>query len=218
MRLLIDSLIACMLVAILAGVILHYRGQTQELDRLRFTTQALSRLQEQINYHAAMQEAKTDEPGFPPAVSPAWFDADIPMNPMVPGRQAWIDLAATNDFADDPPDPILNHPHQAAFWYNPARGIIRARVPRQFTDQESLELYNRTNSSRLTRIPINDPSRQPQLMPMHLPDTIANESSKETDSAQTVQFGVSTSTTPLISTPNTKPKPAAKASLKRPKM
>jgi hypothetical protein len=31
------------------------------------------------------------------------------------------------------------------FWYNPARGIVRARVPDQTTDEATLSLYESIN-------------------------------------------------------------------------
>jgi hypothetical protein len=40
----------------------------------------------------------------------------------------------------------------AAFWYNPYQGILRARVPVMISDEESLSVYNRINSSSLTSI------------------------------------------------------------------
>jgi hypothetical protein len=36
-----------------------------------------------------------------------------------------------------------NHP----FWYNPANGAFRIRVPRQATNAETLALYNRVNGT-----------------------------------------------------------------------
>ena len=33
----------------------------------------------------------------------------------------------------------------AMFWYNPVRGIVRARVPDQTTDESTLSLYEQVN-------------------------------------------------------------------------
>jgi hypothetical protein len=40
----------------------------------------------------------------------------------------------------------------AAFWYNPANGVVRARVPVTISDQRATELYNRINGVFLTSI------------------------------------------------------------------
>jgi hypothetical protein len=38
------------------------------------------------------------------------------------------------------------------FWYNPALGVVRARVPRTLSDAEALELYNEVNGTRLQEL------------------------------------------------------------------
>ena len=83
----------------------------------------------------------------------AWFDNRLPTNIMVPGRQPWLDIAPAEDKSDHPPDPIISAAAQAGFWYNPNRGIFRARVLPQFTDEETLALYNQLNGTALRAFP-----------------------------------------------------------------
>ena len=77
---------------------------------------------------------------FPARISPLWFDRDVPFNSLVSGRQPWIDVAPPGDMTDNPPDPVIQKAEQAGFWYNPNRGIIRARVIPQFTEVDTLNL------------------------------------------------------------------------------
>jgi hypothetical protein len=177
MRLLIDCLIVLMLIAVLALVFGERRRAQLRIDQLSQVYRALSRLQEQARYHGAIDVAsqvsaapgQTPNPGaasvvdgMPVLVSPAWFGSDLPHNTMVGGTQPWLDIAPLGDMAVDPPDPVIHRPDQAGFWYNPARGVFRARVAPQFSEQETLDLYNELNNRNLTRFPTsNDPARRP---------------------------------------------------------
>jgi type II secretory pathway pseudopilin PulG len=162
MRLLIDSLIALMVVGILAGVILFQRAQTQKVEQCETVQQALARLQEQVLYRGALGEVDITDAGFPSDISPLWFGNNMPLNLMVPGRQPWLDVAPEGDNGDDPPDPVVTRPEQAGFWYNPNRGLCRARVQSQITERETLRLYNQLNGTFLKQLPhSNDDTRHP---------------------------------------------------------
>ncbi len=157
MRLLIDSLIALMLLGILAAVLLHHHDQQEHLRQIRAVHEALADLEDQALFRGALiGNSQSQAERFPPAISPTWFDHGLPDNLLVPGRQPWIDVAPESDDNDNPPDPVLTRPTQAKFWYNPSRGIFRARVPRQFSDQATLDLYNLVNGTYLRSL---DPSK-----------------------------------------------------------
>lgn len=174
MRLIVDSLIALMLVAILAVVVLHYRQEHRELERIRHVHEALTHLHEQVIYHRAMAQVHEAQvrharsidhaAGFPARISPTWFDDDdLPINIFASIRRPWMDRAPEGDHQDHPPDPVLRDEDQAGFWYNPQRGIVRARVPEQITESATLELYNRVNSTALLALPEDQsPGREPQ--------------------------------------------------------
>jgi len=40
----------------------------------------------------------------------------------------------------------------AMFWYNPARGVIRARVPRTLSDADAVALYNDVNRTKVVEL------------------------------------------------------------------
>lgn len=170
MRLVIDSLIAMMLVAILAGVILHYRQQQRVVVAYQRVHQDLSQLRESIIYHSALQRDENNPWGFVAHVSPEWFTQGLPMNTLVSGRHPWMDIAPPGDMHDHPPDPVIRRDSQAGYWYNPTRGVIRARVPEQFTEHATLTLYNQINSTSLLSLPhSSDPSRTPMAHPQLQP-------------------------------------------------
>src|SRR5690554_4365545 len=61
MRIIIDSLIALMLVALLAMVLFHHRQQSNQLAHQRQAQQALAQLHEQVVYRSALERPKPDE-------------------------------------------------------------------------------------------------------------------------------------------------------------
>lgn len=154
LRLTVDTLIAGMLVTILAGVMLLHRANQHMVSKHRSVHQSLAQLHEAALYHGAMDLASNRSvSGFPINISPVWFKLDgLPTNPMAPGRHPWMDIAPAHDMHDHPPDPIITDDRQAGLWYNPNRGIFRARVLPQESPQATVELYNQLNGTQLSRL------------------------------------------------------------------
>lgn len=153
MRLVIDTLIALMLVALLAGVIWHHRYQ-HEQEQVRVTVhRSLAQLHEQVLYRKTLEQVERSDVGFPLTIDAAWFDRELPRNTMAPASHPWMDVAPPGDHGDHPPDPVLTHPAQAGLWYNPNRGIFRARVPEQLSQGATLRLYNELNGTTLSALP-----------------------------------------------------------------
>jgi len=166
MRLMVDSLIALMLAAILGGVLVYHTRHQAQARRYESVRRALASLQEQVAVHAAV-DAESGKYEFPQFIAPDWFHGAVPVNVLMPGRHAWIDIAPPGDRNDHPPDPVFNQKQQAGFWYNPSRGIFRARVPRQLTEEDTLRVYNLVNGAGLSAIPHSqDPKRRPTPMPL----------------------------------------------------
>lgn len=165
MRLLIDSLIALMLVGILAGIVIYHQRETRQLQRYQQAHAALAQLHEQAIYQGALGETTTTFTGFPTTVSPLWFAGDLPLNTLVSGRHPWVDVAPLGDMNDHPPDPVCLRPEQAGFWYNPNRGIFRARVIDQTSENLTLAEYNRINGTYLKQLPLHyDSTRRPAAL------------------------------------------------------
>ncbi len=152
MRRVIDILIVLMLAAILLGFVWHYRAEERNLDNYRLVHDAMSRLYEQALMQGSL-ERQTTPAGFPLVMQSGWFPGGLPVNVAVESHQPWIDIAPLGDLADHPPDPVISGDHQAGFWYNPNRGLFRARVMPQFSEDETLGVYNQLNNTALKSLP-----------------------------------------------------------------
>lgn len=163
MRPLIDSLILMLVVTILIGVVSYRKASEQRERELATVHQGLAEFDDKLALQSALWQTEEEDAGeFPPQVMPEWFKEGLPSNPLAAGDRPWIDIAPPDDFSDQPPDPLAEETSQAAFWYNPNLGIVRARVPRQVSQRLTLELYNQVNGTSLQALPIDeDPDRTP---------------------------------------------------------
>ena len=207
MRLVVDSLIALLLVAVLAGVLVHHLHAQHELDRYQQVHHALGKLYEQ----AIVNGSNTDNPtetGFPLIMKQVWFEP-VPINVMIDPGHPWLDIAPPGDMANHPPDPIAYTKEQAGFWYNPNRGIFRARIKLQFAAADTLELYNQLNNCTLKKMPQDlNPARNPMSLKniialtdansttKHQPQTSRSKAHKNTDSKSTKENANSITTAP----------------------
>ena len=161
-RLMVDGLIALLLVGVLTSVVMHRREQSRRSEEYTQVHEVLAQMHEQAVYRGVLQVGEDGIAGFPKDISPLWFPDGLPVNQLVPGSQPWVDVAPENDENDHPPDPIITSPTQAGIWYNPNRGVFRARVTPQWSDSATLELYNVVNETNLEMlVESKDPSRQP---------------------------------------------------------
>lgn len=173
MRLLVDTLIAGMLLVALAAILFMQWQDRHQDEQVRAVQQSLLRFREVIDYHTALGEVPLNSHRHPATVSPLWFRDGLPSNAAAPGRQPWLDVAPEGDLSDNPPDPVIRGPEQAAYWYSPSRGIVRARVAPQFTERATVERYNQVNGTYLGRLaPLAErAARAPQ--PILNPETLA---------------------------------------------
>lgn len=154
MRWIIDILMVVMLVGILGVVVWHHRERRDQYARDVAVQETLDQLHELVITHAAIDPDKLEEGVYPSEVPADWFAEGVtPRNALTESSRPWLDIAPPGDLSTHPPDPVLDSPDQAGFWYNPNRGIFRARVPRQFTEQQTLTLYNRLNECSLSVLP-----------------------------------------------------------------
>ena len=171
MRVIVDTLILALIVAMVAGAALYLHGEQRDLDKCEQVHASLKRLYEQALFQGSL-EPMPPESGFPAQIRRDWFSGSSPLNPLAPRDQPWVDVAPTDDRLDHPPDPTFTGPKQGGFWYNPNRGVFRARVPVQFSDQATLELYNLANNSALKTLPTNaSASRTPVPLDPPAPDS-----------------------------------------------
>ena len=162
MRLLIDTLIAVMLVALLGGLLWSRQQERRERADVEAVRGALATLADQAAYHGALGHISNSPAGYPVHMMPDWFGEALPVNALLSAEHPWIDLAPPGDTAAHPPDPIATSESQAGFWYNPNLGVFRARVPESESDRHALEAYNEVNRSALSELPERDAMRAPQ--------------------------------------------------------
>jgi len=153
MRLVLNTVVALILVAVLGGVVYKDRvARDREAMEVQ-TQQEVRRFQQQVHLQAALEFSDSGVRGYPEMVKPAWFGGRLPRNALLKPGHPWLEIANEKEAA-------LRHPRRctaetdqmAAFWYNPANGIVRARVPAEITDEKALHLYNFINRSDLTSI------------------------------------------------------------------
>lgn len=152
MRLLRDTLVALMLVAILAGVVWHHRNEGNNERAVDDTFDAVRAIQRQVLLQSQLGKVEVQQRGYPATVDPAWFD-ERPINALVGERHPWIEIAPRwqHDMLH-PPDRAAASRMHAQFWYNPNNGVIRARVPADTAESRALRFYNRVNQSNLVSL------------------------------------------------------------------
>ncbi|MDX2116462.1 MAG: hypothetical protein SFZ24_12705 [Planctomycetota bacterium] len=125
-------------------------GEQREAQRLARAIESLDALQRQVRIRAATDGTTLNSRGWPVTIDPAWFSGEVPLNPYVPSDYPWVEIASS--YEAQLADPAIRQAvsrHVAAYWYNPATGIVRARVGPRVTDAEAVELYNTINGTRV---------------------------------------------------------------------
>ncbi len=153
MRLLIDSLVAMMLAALLASIVLANRSEEAWYRDIEVATTDLHRLQREIYLQAALAEVPLSDRGFPVTVDPEWFQGGLPRNPLLGPDHPWLEVAsAAQQDLLHPPDRMAGDRSTAKFWYNPYQGVVRARVSSELAEKDALEVYNHVNGCRLEHL------------------------------------------------------------------
>lgn len=148
MRLVIDTLIAVMLVVVLGVLVLRQRGEQAMLDSVANVQQSIRAIESQSLYRAALGEVDATPTGFAVTLESTWFDSP-PQNELVADHRIrlWSDAASLKDADRLHPRRITAIGGDASFWYNANRGIVRARVPDQMSQQATVDLYNLVNGT-----------------------------------------------------------------------
>jgi len=140
-----------MLAGVLAGIVLYDQRRDGREAAIEQTREAIGVIDREIKLQSALGAVELTVQGHPESVDPAWFKTGLPQNALLGDRNVpWLEVAG-------PRDRELTHPSQrtvgeaagAAFWYNPYRGVVRARVPGGLSDASTLDLYNRVNGTSI---------------------------------------------------------------------
>jgi len=153
MRLMLNTVVALVLVGVLGGVVYKDRVARDRETLEVQTQQEVRRFQQQIHLQAALMFSETNVPGYPEMVKPAWFGGKLPRNLLLEPGHPWLEIASPDEAAlQHPRRRTVENENVAGFWYNPANGIVRARIPAEITDERALQLYNFINRTELASI------------------------------------------------------------------
>lgn len=157
MRRLVDIVALLTLLVGLGALGLWVYRDRQEQALVDRAAAEVARFEREIGIRAAMLGEDPTKRSWPPTIDPAWFEGNPPRNPLLSagltGERPWVEIAPPiHAELTDPPVRIALASTDAAFWYNPANGIVRARVTSNVSDQRALEMYNRVNRTALESI------------------------------------------------------------------
>lgn len=122
----------------------HSAGETARNVRL---------IEQMIKFRATQAGVELNERGFPTTVAPQWFEQGVPVNTLLPASHPWLEIASEEEA--DLTQPTVRQAVDvkvAGFWYNPHKGLVRARVPVMLSDSAATEIYNRINGTSIKSI------------------------------------------------------------------
>lgn len=149
MRRIVDvvALGLCLVVVTLA-IIQQTRRASIE-DVVVQTEISLAKFHSMLKVQATTNGVAVNGRGWPNTIEGRWFDDDPPRNYLLTGDRPWVEIAPAEEAErDHPADPVAfdtGGSKAASFWYNPYRGVVRARVAPQINDEQTLAMYNRVN-------------------------------------------------------------------------
>ena len=122
-------------------------AEAREEDRMIATARiAKERLHSEIRLRSALDGNPVSIQGWVREVPIEWFNP-VPMNPWFESpERRWLEIAAPGDERrHDPREIAVSRPDQAAWWFNPGNGEIRARVPQLATSAATQALNDLVN-------------------------------------------------------------------------
>ncbi|MBN8645896.1 MAG: hypothetical protein J0L61_11730 [Planctomycetes bacterium] len=148
-----------------ALLVWHHRATHSIEAGAEATRRAVVALNSQVRFRAAVSRPGLDAPeeaevqtqvnqrGWPVTIEPAWFGTAPPVNRLTPAGCPWIEIATGGELHRTNPNVrVALDRDTASFWYNPALGIVRARVGPTATDEQAVALYNRVNATAVAAI------------------------------------------------------------------
>lgn len=134
------------LLAIAFGAWTHLDRRAVREGLIERTVRTQRKIQSEIRLRSALEGAKNSSQGWILEVKGGWFALGGPENPLLTASwRPWLETALPDEHAMRHPEIRIAREGVAAWWYNPAQGVVRARVPDQGTHRASVELYERVN-------------------------------------------------------------------------
>ena len=141
---LVEILIVVVILGILASIVLPQFTDATAASKTAVAASTTRTVQ------AKIVEKYATSGSYPATIEDGWFvEGALPLNPLA------TDQTDPMIFYDTSATAAVTHPAaktvtvNGAFWYNPANGAFRSLVPAQSSPAETLELYNKANSTDL---------------------------------------------------------------------
>ncbi|HED53342.1 MAG TPA: hypothetical protein ENJ00_03980 [Phycisphaerales bacterium] len=150
MRHVVNLVAALVLAAIAGGAVIASRSGEHFEARLEQTRTSVVKISDEMVLRSQSGQADNNPRGWAETIVPAWFGGELPPNMLLDGDRPWMEVASVEQADWEHPWPLFDVTgHDSAFWYNPALGIVRARVAMLATDEQTLAAYNRVNNTSL---------------------------------------------------------------------
>ena len=150
------DVVALGLCLVVVTLVVIQQTRTDSVDNVVTQTElALAHFHSTLKVQATTNGVAVNGRGWPNTIEGDWFGDEPPLNHLLTGDRPWVEIAPAEDAdRDHPADPVAFDldGKVASFWYNPYRGVVRARVAPQINEQETLSLYNRVNGVFLTTL------------------------------------------------------------------
>ncbi|MBX3377095.1 MAG: hypothetical protein KF678_08845 [Phycisphaeraceae bacterium] len=140
-------------VALTAVLGWHFSGQFRRDQSVHATQESLRAFEKMLAMRSAAKDTALTKTGWPATIDVTWFAGAPPLNSLLTPDRPWVEVATPEEAHMRDPNTRAAVSYQtASFWYNPYLGIVRARVPYEFNDEKSRELYNQVNSTSVASI------------------------------------------------------------------
>jgi hypothetical protein len=147
-RLPIDFLIIGTVAGALVLGLRTHQTALAERSAVESTRASIAQIEAEIGNPCHARKCATQRVWSPQAVQQAWFDDCAPCNALASDSAPWIECALPFEFGrEHPRDPTFRGGRGAMFWYNPTKGIVRARVPETASDEAARALYAEVNGT-----------------------------------------------------------------------
>jgi len=125
----------------------HEQGLAEQ-SAIQSTRASIAQIEAELGIRAALGKAELNEFGHPEAVDRSWFEDNAPCNALACDNAPWIECALPFELGrEHPRDPTFRGGRGAMFWYNPRKGIVRARVPESASDEAARTIYAEVNGA-----------------------------------------------------------------------
>ena len=167
MRIVVDIVVVLVVVGVIAAIARQRQAEAAHIGQVAKVQIALDEIKSQSLYRAGVGDVIVTRRGYPAEIKPEWFRTP-PVNVLAGPTDRWMEIVEDVHSNRDDPEYLFTEGKRAAYWYNPYRSILRARVARQITDAETLELYNLVNGTNLSMTDvlwINKPDHHENTLP-----------------------------------------------------